>query len=374
MTIERGPQSHKRQAKNYIHKQAQARLHETVPTYNQQAINSLAVDSVMIDYFSVFNRIGQSCSCRATQVETPRTVVDGEKTDISNHSDHNHVASPGASIQLQDTGLFGEEAERIYEDEGIDVTGADEYDYDPDIPDVLYEPKEKLANAAEQRNVGGANNECGICYRAGLQPGYVRYGTMRTLLTSLNVAGINNVMIDKDKAPHVFRNHTRTGHVVFELSVPKYFVGATYSVRLNTQVLKGQQLYWKGKPLTMDVLKINAGTKIDVSVHAQEFTHAVVEFETGVERIRGNISAESRGLDYTMRDSISNFTVVLPPNIPDVRNADIIVIRERRLVLKVTEAERDITADAKQLKWVVQTRMVQPQEAVKNIYKSFKIG
>lgn len=370
MTIVRGTRDNKRQAKNYIHKAAQARLNETVPTFNQQVTNSLAVDSVHIDYYHVHDRVGQMCSCRGNVADIP---VDISQDEVVLQDAQKTETGSSVKMKFQDTALFGDSgAERIYEDKGIDVSTA--LDFDPEIPDVMYEPLEKLGNVVEERNATGATKDCGICYRTGLQPGYVRHGTVRSILSSLNISGLSHVQVDKTETPHRFINHTKIGEVFFDLFVPKYFVVASYSVRLNKVLLKGENVYYNGHALTDDILRIVAGTTIRVSVRAREFTHVVMEFETGVEKIQGNLSPETKSLDYTMRDSVSNFTVVLPPTLHEVRNTDILVIRNRRLVLRVTEVERKVTADLKQLEWVVQTRVVQPQETIKNIHKSFKIG
>jgi len=368
MAIYRGPQDTNRRAKNYTHKQAQARLEETIPTFNEQVINSLGVDSVFIDYFHVHDRVGEVCSCRKTKVEdTFDHVEDGVNTVVPTRND---VKS---SIILQDDDIFGDSrAERIYEDQGIDVSG--DLDYDPSIPDVLTAQLDKDGNVVYQDSVTEGNVDCPICYRTGILPGYTRLNTVRHLLTSLNYVKLDGYNIDRALTPHELWNVSKTGNAYYEILVPKYFTVANYSVRYGKYILKAESIYLNGVPLSDKLLRRYAGTKIIVSTKAEKFTHIVIEFELVQEKLRGNLSAESKALDYNLRDMTADFTVILPPSLHEVRVNDVIVIRDRRLVLKVKDMERKVTAAKKQLEWSVQTRVVQPQEPIKNIYKSFKIG
>lgn len=368
MAIVRGTRNNTRRAKNYIHNEAQRRLEETVPTFNDQVLNSLAVDSVFIEYYHIHDRIGRPCSCH--RVELPEDAQFDDSGDTSLIVPSKDTRS--TSITLQTDGLFGDSrAEHIYEDTGIDVSGQD---YDPSIPDVLYAPIDKEGNVEYSDQLLQTNIECGICYRVGLQPGYTKHGVNRIVMTANDVVNLSGTTINKADTPNTIQRVDKNGYAEFEIFVPKYFTIASYSIRRNRDILKGETIKYNGHPLTDELLKRFAGTTIRVTVGAELFTHAVLEFGTDIEKVRGNISAENEALDYTLRDMIGNFTIVLPPTIHEVRKGDIIVIRDRRLVLRVTEKERKITAGIKQLEWIVQTRVVQPQETVKNIFKSFKIG
>jgi hypothetical protein len=364
MSIERGPQQHRRQAKNYIHKEAQARLNETVPTFNKQVLNALNVDAVEVSYYHICDRIGRPCSCTATQIS--REDAASEKTTAKSLG-INTVQD--IQVEFQDS-IFGDsEAEQIYNpDEGIDVT----YLHDDSIPDVLQAPVDKDGNVDYRETVIERNNDCGICYRVGHVPGYTRYGYATELFTSLNIADIRNYHVDVEAAPHVMRN-SGGGEILYKFNVPTYFRSVDYSIRINRNILKNEYFQYKGNRLTVDILRKYAGKEITVSIRAREFTHGIIAFDLGVPNIRANISAENTGLDYTLRDIVGNLTIVLPPTLHEVRTGDTIVIPNRRYVLRVMNRERKITADKRQLEWVAECRIIQPQENLKNIHKSYKL-
>ena len=109
------------------------------------------------------------------------------------------------------------------------------------------------------------------------------------------------------------------------------------------------------------------GKKMVVRVRNAEFSHMVIEFDTGLDLINANISKISQGQDYTLLDVTAEISVVLSRKIPKVRLNDVIYIPQRKLVLKLNDNSILETAVEHKLQWEVSTRVLQPQEALRNI-------
>lgn len=371
----------RKNAKNFTHKQAQARLQETVAPFNKQVDNSLRVNAVEIDYYQTQNKIGRPCTCDKIQIYDEQKTRDGGSN--SNHIEPvvptvDEDSSSRLDIELQDDNLFGDgPAEKLYGENVYDVSGSDNLK-DDDIPDEIY--RNMLAGegdvAMSETSMFGSNANCGICYRVGFQPGYKSYGKQRTLLTTWDIKDISSYNVVTTETPNKMRRQgpkTDYTFVEFTLFVPKYFKSCIFSIRNNTQILQGERIRAFNQPLTLKTLKDNAGKEIVVRVDALEFTHIVVEFDLGVQKTYANLGPESQALDYSKMDALSNFPLVLPPSIHEVNTGDVIVIKDRKLVLKIIDLERKITADKRQLEWTVQTRLIQKTEPLRDIAKGMKI-
>lgn len=368
-------------AKNYTYQQAQARLQETVIPFNKQVENSLRVNAVEIDYYQTQNKIGRVCSCDKIEIYDEQKTRSGDKN--SNHIEPvvptvDEDSSSGLGIELQDNDLFGDSpAEKLYGESVYDVSGSDNL-ADDDIPEEIYRNMDIGEGdvALSETTMFGSNANCGICYRVGFQPGYKSYGKQRTVLTTWDIQDISSFTVVTTEAPNRIRRQgpvTDFSYVEFALYIPKYFKNCVFSIRNNTNIVPAEKLYAFGLPLTDKLLRNNAGKKIAIRTKASEFTHVVVEFDLGVEKVFANIGPESQALDYSRMDPLSNFPIVLPPSIHEVNTGDIVVVKDRRLVLKVMDMERKITADKRQLEWSVQTRLVQRTEPLRDIAKGMKI-
>lgn len=380
--IRRGPTSYKRRnAKNYTHREAQARLNETVEPFNRQVENSLFVNSVEIDYYQS-QVIGKPCTCEKIEVRPEYNTITADGPDETNVEPViptvDDDSSAGIGIELQDDNLFGDgPAEKLYGASVVDVSDNDSFP-DDDIPEEVYREvttKEGDSQFAET-TMFGSNANCGICYRLGYQPGYVSYGKQRYVLTTWDIECIGSYTINTANTPNTMlrqgpvANHT---FVEFMISVPKYFRSCVFSVRNNTQILTSEKLYVEGHPMSLQTLRHYAGREMKLKTTAQGFTHVVIEFDLGLDKVRANLGPESQTLDYQRLEALANFPVVLPPSIHAVNTGDVIVIRDRKLVLKVQDMERKITSDKRQLEWVVQTRVVQRTEPLRDIAKGIKV-
>lgn len=361
----------RRNARNYIQEEAQKRLDETVPSFNQQTLNALDVNSVEVDYYAVHDS-GKPCTCDKTEALPEFTEGDyeGNMPPIIPHSDDS-VTNERVEVTLQDS-IFGEDAEQNYSDDVLDVID-EEYNVGYNIDQELNHNHDHNV-PFEDGLLHGTNVKCGICYRRGFTPSYTSLGKSRYVLTNYEIENIEGYYIDRTQAPHKFIRQVDSGYVEFRVSVPKFFKSLTYSVRNNIAETSGCKLYdINGTIITRTVLDTYKGQTMNFKVSQKEFTHVVLEFDLGVPKVRVNISGESISLDYRRLDANTNFTVILPPTIPKVSNEDVMIIKDRGLALKVTNVVPKQTATKRLLEWEATTRVIQPTEDVKRIHTGYKL-
>ncbi|MND79357.1 hypothetical protein D3C80_710940 [compost metagenome] len=359
--IKRGPANVKRNhARNFIQKQAQARMDETVAAYNNQVQNSLAVNAVQVVLYQVERMIGRPCSCCKTDVRPVQGMAAGVTPTIPQRDRTNE----DLEIQFQDDDIFGSDMDdMIFNDvKVIDVSGS--------------APSGVVAVTTEtdfMDSVGQGSVNCGICYRALKQPGYKAYGMHRKVYTHYDIERIEGTHMDHTSMPHAFEQESPDGFVSFKVTVPKYFVSAIYSIREDTYILREKPTLADGKILTIEDLRRHAGSAIDVYVKTERFTHIVFEFDLGVPRLNANIGGETTTLDYDRLQTMSDIPIVFGPEVSDVNEGDIVCIPERNLFLKIRDKERKIMQDQARLEWVCTARVLQPTEPLRAISKGYKL-
>jgi hypothetical protein len=371
--VTRGPATIKRtHAKNYIQREAQKRLNETVAPFNTQTHNALAVNAVEVDLYQIQDRTGYPCSCEKTEhLPQYENIPNSNVPPVV--PTQNNDSSEGVKIRLKDNDLFGDSrAEHIMDALEFDVSGEDHPFTSNDKTS-----KEPEGNVDYEDGLFLGNNiQCGICYRAGFQPGYKAWGKQRHVLTHKDIETAVDYWVDTTKSPHIIRKQVQTTKpfVEFKIMVPKYFSHLVFSVRNNEKLIQGEKLYDEfNEQLTLGHFKTHAGQVITVRTRAKEFTHVVVEFDLGNQKLVANIGGESQTLDYSMLETIGNMSVVLPPSVNEIKSNDVLIIKKRRLALKIIDKERKITSDQRRLEWMVQTRVLQPTEALKYIAEGFKL-
>lgn len=359
--IKRGPSNVRRNhARNFIQKQAQARLDETVTAYNHQVSNSLAVNAVQVVLYQIDRQVGRPCSCCRTSVEIPTS------SNVTPTIPQRDRSSENIGIEFQDDDIFGTDMDRMFNDVEVrDVSGMQEDESNKGLRGIETENFEDT--------VGQGSVNCGICYRSLRQPGYKLYGANRKVYTHYDVAGIDAVHIDSTSAPHAFQREAPDGHVMFQILVPKYFVSVVFSIREDNYVLRERPQRKDGKEITIKDLKHFEGRTMDVYVRTNRFTHLVFEFDMGVGRINANIGGETTVLDYDRLQTMSDIPIVMGPEVSDVNEGDIICIPERNLFLKIRDKERKIMQDQARLEWVCSARVLQPTEPLRTIGKGYKL-
>jgi len=373
MAIKRGTNSISRtHARNYTHEHAQKRLEETVAPFNQQVENSLRVDAVEIEYYQIQQKIGVPCTCE--KCATSPIMHDGRDTNVQPVIPMKDDDSSGVHMTFQDDDIFGDSvAERIFNDSDdrvLNVSGDDTH-FAHEIPDGP-EGNEAFADGLAP---GGSVN-CGVCYRTGFQPPYKAYGKQRYLFTNYDIEQISGYYVNTTKAPHVIEKAApdAVGFVMFKTVVPKYFKSVTVSIRDNLLLLLGEKLLrTDGQPMTVSDLRSYAGREVNFLVKCDSFTHIVLEFELDVPPLYANISGEQAALDYERLTTISDISVILPPSISQVEPGDILIVKNRNLVLKVRDKDVAQTATKMKLQWQISTRVLQPTEPLRNIANGFRM-
>lgn len=367
-----------RRAKNFTHERAQKRLNETLPIFQNQIENALNVDKVMA-VIAKRLRTGRFCTCSKHIDHNSLANLDTELLDLED----NHIEKPVPSvhadgkrstlkIDLGPPNLFGESQ--------VEQTQV-KLNKHMELGDFIREEQsqmeqEKDITPFDDSMTMGTGVDCGICYREGRQPAFEFTNFRQALLTTYDMIEISGYSLDQSTPTNFVREH-QDGYVMFEILVPKYFIGVSYSVRDNTQVLSSTNRLYLGNTnvaLRLSDLDQYRGKSIQVSVrNVTTFTHAVIMFQLSEDSIQANISQENEVLNYEQEVTIGDISVVLPARVGLFRSEDFIIIPERNLVLKVSDNPRKSTADRQVWEWMANTRAVQRSEAQHNIFKHYKL-
>jgi hypothetical protein len=371
-----------RKARNYSHVEAQKRLNETIDPFHDQVTNALEVDSVSAIIFKKAIT-GRPCTCKKIPISEELDQagnVPGETQDIVPQSSE----VDGIELDLGPDDIFGE-----FGQDGINH-GVNQSLKQKQAENKLFELADVLRNdtGADEINAtssiddfetglfSGSSINCGICYRNTVTPPYEPLNHTMYTLTNYDIRQVSAVTVDYSTKPATMIAHNEESWAKYTVNVPKYYKNVKFSIRDNLALIKNAYLYLdpQGKDrLSLAWLEENRGRTIDIYVVAEDFTHVMIFFETNANPLKVSISQENESLDYSRESTIGEITVIAPEKIGFMQNSDIIVIPERNLTLKVTEAPRKTTAQKTIIEWELSTRNVQTSEAIKNIYSGYKV-
>ena len=365
MPINRGvPGSTHIHARNFTHKQAAQRLQEAIPAIQETGLNALQVDAYEVLLFrKVFST--EVCTCRQSNLVT-REEDEGFSGSVEEPSFGGLIAQQNELTIDWGASAFGEPNDHTNNEDDFNELSSNADGYEFDDGQQLPGMDSPVSTALDETPA------CGICYRHGFVPGYEQYGQQRTLLTTTDVTSIDGYTINRTYFPHKFERLSDDGYVQFELSVPKYFKSASYSVRNNFEVLE-DKLYLNGIPLSLAALKDAAGTTILISCTSDEFTHVHFVFDVGAEPIKANIAMLSKMTDWQQFEAIGTLNVVTHTDLSDLPVGSVFIVPKRNIGLRTTDVPILRTASGQSLDWSVNTRYMQPQEQLKNIHKAFKV-
>ncbi len=352
--MKRGTPTIKRiHGRNYHFKQSQARLDETVLPFNSQVLNSLEVDFVPVQYYTIV-RSGLSCTC--DKVEIPKVTtgipVVAKQGGASNSTNSEEVFEVFTKDKFNS--LFGDSPANKEVDDSEDPYGFDENE---DVP---------VTNISQIFE--GGNTNCGVCYRSGYFNSYDMHRGTRLTLGTLNYLDAEGYNIDYSEAPNSFNRLHDDGYVLYQIVMPKYVKEVRYSVRNNVSIITEGILYDNNmNVLSSSYLQTNQGKKVEIVVREPKFTHVVLEFFTNIDPMKVNFAGISKSLDYTTLETLGNISIVLPMTISTVNSGDVIAAPSRNIYLKVVDVEFAQTATMRKLEWRVQCRVLQPTEALKRI-------
>ncbi len=356
----RGGRSTGINAKNYIGREADARLQEVLRPIQQQGTNALNVDWVPVDYYQL-QPSNTVCTCR--QVQVTRSHVE---------NNHNPVARQGSAVEIEidwKRPLFGTANENRQPEDDFnedDLTIVDEDNTgDPNVVGVA-------------QQLFGASEDCGICFRSGTVPAYSAYNRQRILLCTHHVANIDGYHIQSHLAPNVFEHSLDDAFVEFEVTIPKYFKSCKVSLWNNRSLIQEMPASYltvgnSNLPISLLALKTYAGKTVTVRVTSFSFTHLVLDFDLGLEKVHANFAQMSKSTDWTMLDTLGQLNIILPMTINQVSSGDVLYVPTRKQAFKVTDVTYLQTALNTKLDWSVQTRVLQPSESLHNLRKGMQI-
>lgn len=359
------PNNRRTKARNFTQTYAQKRLEETVAAANQQYINSLYVNAVELDLYQI-TESDRPCTCEKTEM-LPEFQLSAQQGNPTIPLQRDYGTDKNVEFEFQEN-IFGEPAEQNYTDEVLDVI-------DTGIQILKERNPNGLGNVEfAEAPLAGSNVKCGICYRRGVQPGYVAYGKQRDLFTTLDVIALDGYFINRTMAPHKFEKQHKDAYVEFKVTIPKYFRHVSMSIRDNCVEIQGAKLYdTAGNVLTLNTVRTAHGRELIFRVKEQQFTHCVLEFDMGIEKIRADISAEVMGQTYQQLISVSSFQVVMPPTLQQLNNLDVAIIKARNLAIVFNEIRPRQTSTRQRMGWDVQARVLQPNEDIRYIHNSTKL-
>ncbi|QZE60134.1 hypothetical protein pEaSNUABM35_00217 [Erwinia phage pEa_SNUABM_35] len=364
--IERGrPRNSYDRHKTYETDRVQQRLDSVQKVVQSKVEQALQVDATDVIIFKKA-KMGLTCSCN----KVDNDIFDEQVGGMKSLGRESSAMDAGVKLGTVSKGMFGGGRQTVSLDDIDDGMNAV-----MDAADLMGNGDEEVSNGWDAGNVVN----CGICFRQGVVPGFISTGFVYNVMTHHHAKVLTAYTLDQSTSPATFRQVRKDGHVDFDQLIPKYFTQATYSVRLNDQMLPAfprpvlvvngveQELTaanlepWRGKHVIVRIKDVAA------------FTHATIIFDLGVSAVKGNISEEANVLNYDQELTVGNITVVLPARSGAIEPEDILVLPFKNYVLKVMEAPKKRTAKNEQWEWVCTTRPVQRKEIAYNIFKGNKI-
>lgn len=361
MSINRGaPVIKRRNARNYTHQEADARLRESVDTYQNQGLNALKVDSFEIKYYHQ-SRSTTVCTCKETRVLERHAALDSNVPP--NIVKQDSVLGTSVNIDYRRQ-LFGVQSNSIQADDG---------DMDLD-DDLLIDDDEDEETHVTSDSIFASAADCALCYKTGYVPGYSCYGFERILFTTHNINKHHGYFTDATAMPHALQLvDEHNGYIEYLLEIPRYFKDVSYSIRNNKDVLADQIYNEEGHPLTFAEVKHSAGSTIRIYIKSVEFTHVAVEFDLGTDRVLANLAQQQRTIDWTLFSTLGNIQIILPPTIQEVMASDVVYVPTRHVSFKITDVSYLTTSRDRNLDWPVSTRVLQPTEALSKLYRAYKL-
>lgn len=359
MAIHRGTKSIPRtHARNYTQSSVQKRFDEVIPQAQRQQLNALGVDSFEILLYQK-GESSQVCTCQQVEVQQADFNNAGNLPPTLVHpAGDNTNPNVDAEIRIDfSRPLFGTPSENRTSEDLDD--------------DLLEDYVEEADGSMTVDHVVQSSPDCGLCYKQGYVPGYTRYGAERLIYTNREIEDADAFTTDTSTTPSTLFPVDPNGWVLYLVSVPKYFKSLKYSVRNNRQILDVDITGANLAPLTVSDFRANAGRTMPVYIRGVAFTHLVMEFDLGTEPILANLAQLQRSTDWTTFDTLGNVNIILPVSVPKVNTSDVIVVPAKNTAFKISDTPTLQTAKGKPLDWSVNTRVLQPQEALKYIHKGY---
>ena len=334
--------------------------------YQAQGLEALKVDSFEVKYYQQ-GRSTTICTCKQTTLLPQHHAISPNSNVPATLVKPDSIVDEEISINYERP-LFGTRNEDMEQNDLV-ISDTDDFDLEDD--------DDEAATGPTIDSMFPSGTDCGLCYKTGYVPGFTAYGYERKVLSTFDIADSYGYHTDITAAPHALNcMDPREGYVEFELHVPRYFKDVSISVRNNTEVLPDTLYVASDVPevLSFAEVKHSAGKTMKFRVRAERFTHVVIEFDLGTEKLLGNLAQMSKTVDWTLFDTLGNITIILPMTIASISGNDVIYVPKRNTAFKVTDVTYLRTADERNLDWSVNTRVLQPQETLGRIHRAYKLA
>lgn len=374
---------------NFIHEVAQQRFDEAVPSFHKKIENALRVDAnVALLFKQVKMGMGRPCTCNKYAVDEDHIKEKGDVAPSAPVLAPQSSQMDGVKIKLRTDNMFGDSGVAgITEESGvhgdtakrkvIDLASIDQRVADPDKTlnkEHLNSLDPDLQVFYEDNVFGGSSVNCGLCFKTGTQPGFECLDHDYKVLTNYDIVSTEGYHLDQSAHPAEFQRVHDGGFVIFTVVVPLFFSNLIYSIRDNTEMLKYNHILdlITGLPVTLEDMSAFRGKEYSFKVEATSFTHVALLFDLNMEPLYINVTEESNTLDMEREDTVGSLSLVMPARIGHIISGDIIFIPDRNLCLKITDAPRKQKANRTLIEWAVQTRTLQPAEAIRSIARGYK--
>lgn len=354
------------EARNGVQEEARARLfQEAAPAFNQMQRNAVFVHGTPIRYFSKLQH-GLPCSCTvkdtvsvsADSATLPALSPTAEQAGKEFRFDFRDAMVGGAHESNVD-GLFEDDVSTLQQPPAQDVNAFD--------PTSLLE------------DLFDTGIDCGICYRTRICGGFEEINASRQVFAHYHIKDVSGYTRDDTSSPtSMVSMNPDDCWVEFECEVPKYYKGIEYQVMNNTELLSAYSLHAAdGSVLSLSHFAAAAGGKLRFRVVGVDtFTHVVIRFAMPVNQLVGDFPQDSRTLDYTMMDTISQGTVVVPNTIPRTASDDVLIKLNPNgapNVWTVTDRNYYRLENGYNLGWTLTVRTVQADESLFKIWKARRV-
>lgn len=337
-------------ARNFIHEQAQSRLHEVVSAAKEISINSVFVHATPIIYFAK-QEGGIACGCREKS-------LNGDVAPIENAG----ATDTDYDIQISKP-RFGGLAESYSKSEKTKVAKSN---VDDDLDEMTLEDEESF-DVPNQGNstfdsIFGNSVACPICMRSGVVPGYQPVGYSRQVFSSVFVESSDGYSLNNALAVPRFEVSVKhSNYVEFRLAIPRSFKSAKFACYEGTNILRDADLEIANHVVSESLLYQLRGREVLLKVRNVDFTHCVFLFQIN-DDLKADFPQDSKPKDYTIFDATQPVTIVTSSEIPKLSTSDIIYKVGYDQYWKVNDFDYFRTNDKTVIGWTIQARILQKDE------------
>lgn len=206
---------------------------------------------------------------------------------------------------------------------------------------------------------GFADVACAVCFGTGYVGGYAPYNGWRYVVDVNNAKLMDTAEIDLTKRPW-----STSGNFTFTLTLPRGVVGLDIvALRLNSDLVAYEGTI-DNMPLNIpNLMKCFDGKEHTISISTQsEWTHFEIQGVTTLEPAYFEFPKMQGRYNAALLESFEPFDLYIGPNVPALKELDIITENVYGKVLIVQGVTPWNTKEKNVLGWECSVRVCQPQE------------